>query len=372
MRPYRVDGPVMKIVLALVALLVLAPAAEARKAPPRFMGMNWDGSIAFAPAPVQQAEFPRMASAGVETVRTAFSWAQAQPAEGGPIDLSASDAYVAQAAARRIEVFPHVIIAPEWARLTPATFAPPRDPALFQPYVRALIARYGQSGSFWAEHPELPRVPIRYWQFWNEPHLPFQWTLPKDRADEWPQTYASQLAVFYRTVKEADPRAKVVLAGLANMSWEYLRALYRHGARGHFDVAAIHPYTTKPTGVVRLLGRFRAVMRARGDRRKPVWVTELGLPASRGRAHSKNALQTTARGMARFLTGSYAAMRKRAPRVYWYTWASEYRGDIFRYTGLFRYAGGDGPPAAQPAYRAYVGAARRAEGCAKTSAGVCR
>jgi hypothetical protein len=362
----------MRIFAALLVLLAFAPAAEARKAPPRYMGMNWDSSIAFAPAPVQAPQFPRMAAAGVETVRTAFAWSAAQPSEGGPIDLSGTDSFVANAAARHIEVFPHVILAPDWARLTPATFAPPRDPALFQPYVRALVARYGPSGSFWAEHPELPRLPIHYWQFWNEPHLPFQWTLPKSRQDDWPQMYASQLKVFYSTVKAADPSAKVVLGGLANTSWIFLRKLYRHGIHGSFDIGAIHPYTTKPKGVVRLVGKFRAVMKHHRDGRKPIWITELGLPASKGRAHSKNQLQTTRRGMARFLTGSYNAVRKKVPRVYWYTWASEYKGDIFRFTGLFRFASGSTTPARQPAYRAYVRTARRMEGCTKTTAGTCR
>jgi hypothetical protein len=54
----------------------------------------------------------------------------------------------------------------------------------------------------------------------------------------------------------------------------------------------------------------------------------------------------------------------RLKRVYWYTWASEYRGargDIFRFTGLFRWAG-KGQPVAQPAYRAYVRTARTLEG----------
>jgi hypothetical protein len=349
----------MKIAIALIAALALAPAAAARSVPQRFMGVNWDSSIAAAPAAVQNPQFPRMASSGVETVRTAFLWSQAQPTQGGPIDLSATDSFVERAAARRIEVFPHVILAPSWARLIPATFSPPRDPALFQPYVRALVARYGPNGTFWPQHPGLPRVPIRYWQFWNEPHLSFQWTLPPGHAGEWPQSYTAELAVFYRTVKAADPHAKVVLAGLANTSWTYLRALYRSHARRFFDVAAIHPYTTKPAGVVRLVGRFRAVMRAYHDGRKPLWVTELGLPASLGRAHSKNALQTTPRGMARFLTGSYEALRRRVPRVYWYTWASEYRGDVFRYTGLFKYAGGSSQPTAQPAYRAFVRVVRR-------------
>jgi hypothetical protein len=358
--------------LALVAsLLVLAPAAEA-KAPRNFMGVNWDDSIAAAPDAVRAAQFPRMASAGVETVRTAFLWAAAQPEQDSPIDLSATDAFVSQAAARGIEVFPHVITAPLWARLTPAPMSPPSDGTLIEPYVRALIARYGESGSFWSEHPELPRVPIRYWQFWNEPHLPFQWDLPKKREKEWPQTYTSQLKDFYATVKAADPRAKVVLAGLANQSWEFLGDLYRAGARGHFDVASIHPYTTKPSGVVRLFGRFRAVMKHHHDGHKPIWVGELGLPASRGRVRSHNTLQTTPRGMASYLRRSYTAVRHLTPRAYWYTWASQYRGDIFSFTGLFRYRRGDTHLRVQPAFGAYVKTARRMERCVKTAAGLCR
>jgi hypothetical protein len=358
--------------LVLLAVLLLAPAAGARKAPRLFMGVNWDSSIASAPAATQDAQFPRMAAAGVETMRTAFLWSAAQPEENGPIDLSGTDALVAGAAVRHIEVFPHVIAAPDWARLTPAPMAPPRDGTLVEPYLRALIARYGPSGSFWTEHPELPRVPIRYWQFWNEPHLPFQWDLPKSREKEWPQTYVAQLKDFYSTVKAADPHAKVVLAGLANMSWTYLGDLYRKGAHGHFDIAAIHPYTTKPSGVVRLVHRFRAVMKRHHDGRKKIWVTELGLPASRGRAHSKNSLQTTPRGMASYLRGSYEGLRRLTPRAYWYTWASEYRGDIFRFTGLFRFRSGDTRLRVQPAFRSFVKTARRMEGCVKTSAGVCR
>jgi hypothetical protein len=362
----------MKFVVVFITLLLFAPVAEARKAPPRYMGMNWDGAIAEAPSAVRDAQFPRMASAGVETVRTTFRWTDAQPVQGGPIDLSATDAFVIQAASRRIETLPVVIVAPAWARMSPAPLSPPSDGTLIQPYIRALIARYGPSGSLWTEHPELPRVPIRYWQFWNEPHLPYQWDLPSDRRNEWPQTYASQLKVFHSTVKQADPHAKVVLGGLANFSWRYLSQLYSRGVHGNFEVAALHPYTTKPSGVVRLYKHFRRVMAKHGDRRKPVWVTELGLPASRGRAHSTSPLQTTSRGMARYLSGSYAALRKTVPRVYWYTWASEYSGDIFRFAGLFRYAGGSGQPAVQPAHAAYLRTARRMEGCSKTAAGVCR
>ena len=80
--------------------------------------------------------------------------------------------------------------------------------------------------------------------------------------------------------------------------------------------------------------------------------------------------------MAKFLSGSYALLiRSRRPlhlaRVYWYTWASEYSGDIFRFTGLMRFSGGDSF-STEPAYGSYVTTAQRYEGCAKSETGACR
>jgi hypothetical protein len=374
-------SPLAKIAAALTALLVLAlaPAADARRTvPSQFMGMNWDGPVALAPEQVQSSQFARMGAAGVEAVRTTFQWSTAQPDDHGPIDLGPTDTFVGMAAAHRIEVLPIVTVAPPWARIVDAPQSAPANPPDMVPFVQALVHRYGAGGSFWTDHPELPKVPIRYWQFWNEPHLFFQWTLPPRQAGNWPGTYAAALAVFHDAVKAADPRAKVVLAGLSNQSPSYLTTLYKRGIRPNFDVVAIHPYTGTAAHVVELARRIRVVMKHYGDARKPLWLTELGLPSSRGRVNSKNTLQTTPRGMARFLTGSYKSLARtrRNPaigvsRAFWYTWASEYSGDIFRYTGLFRYDG-TGSAGAQLAFGAYVQVARLLEGCTKASSGSCR
>ncbi len=56
-----------------------------------------------------------MAASGVETVRVAFDWRAAQPAEGGPIAFAEMDAVVAAAAARRLPVLPVVHRTPRWA-----------------------------------------------------------------------------------------------------------------------------------------------------------------------------------------------------------------------------------------------------------------
>jgi hypothetical protein len=366
-----------------VALLVVsaAPAAAAkRKVPQNFYGVNWDRDIAKPAVPdaTVEAQFDAMAEIGVETVRTNFYWAIAQPEPGAAFDHAYTDRIVRVAAARRVAVLPVVIVAPAWARDDHGEFAPPRDPQQYAAYLTALIGRYGPEGTFWSEHPDLPRRPIRHWQMWNEPHLEFQWTVAED--EDYAVRYGELLRTSYAAVKAADPGGKVVLAGLANQSWKILSRLYRKGRiKGHFDVAALHPYTVYPRGITTLSRRFRNVLRDRGDRRKPMWITELGLPAARGRSDSPNFLQTTDRGMARFLEASYTRLAKTrrsrrvgVARTYWYTWASPYSGELFEYSGLFEYKPDSGDMTAKPAFRTYRRSARTYQGCVKSALGVCR
>jgi hypothetical protein len=370
--------PITLLMLTLLVAAAPAPAAE-RTVPRGFYGANWDGDIQkrFSSELVDR-EWTRMAVTGAESARTSFEWHWAQPEPGGPFDFSRTDPIVAAAVVHGVKLLPIVIWAPPWARReSNNNLSPPSRPSEYAGYLTALIARYGPDGSFWTERPELPRRPLRAWQIWNEPHLPYQWTVRPE--EDWALEYGRLLQAAYDAVKRADPGAKVVLAGLTNLSWDNLRTLYGRGEiRGRFDVGAVHPYTRTPDGVIEIARRFRKVMRGKGDGRKPVWITELGLPASKGRAFSPSPLQTSARGMARFLRGSYKrlarARRSRATRVnraFWYTWASEYCCAIFRYTGLLRFDPADDSVSSQPAFSAYRRTARRHQGCAKGADGSC-
>ena len=76
-------------------------------------------------------------------------------------------------------------------------------------FARAAAARYGSQGSFWSEHPEIPRLPVTDWQLWNEPNLQGFWR-PKLSA----KSYVGLLRVFSRAMRSGDPDAHVLLAGL--------------------------------------------------------------------------------------------------------------------------------------------------------------
>jgi hypothetical protein len=344
---------------ALVAVVATACAiaAPASGASARFYGVVYDRDVDAASATVQDQQFALMKRSGVRTVRRVFSWAAAQPNEGQPPDFTETDALVARAARNDIEVLPIVMYSPTWARMSaddPAS--PPRSADDYVGFLNALVARYGPSGTFWSEHPDVPKRPLRIWQVWNEPQLRYQW------ADkDWETSYGKLLGVAYDALKKADPGSKVVLGGATNFAWTALEGLYDKGhIQGKFDIAALHPYTGSAGRVVTAANLFRAVLKKHGDGRKPVWITELAWPASKGRVKPPQglaALPTTDRGMATRLTRAYRLLRRThvVQRAYWYTWASAYNKSdgIFGFTGLERYDPASGRFTATAALRAF-------------------
>jgi polysaccharide biosynthesis protein PslG len=353
----------MRATPLLVALLGAAALAAGPAQAKPFLGVVYDGDVTGAAPATQDAEWARMHKTGVQTTRVVFSWADAQPAEGQPPGFGATDATVARAARNEIELLPIVIYAPAWAREDAANGAsPPKDPSAYAAYLRALVGRYGPNGTFWAENPSIPKRPLRTWQIWNEPQLRYQWS-----SRDWEKGYGELLHAAHDALEEADPGSTVVLAGATNFAWDALESLYAKGnVKGQFDVAALHPYTGSASRVLEAVRRFRAVLRRHGDGRRPVWITELAWPASKGRADPPAGLKsivTTAKGMAARLTRAYRLLAKThvVQRAYWYTWASGYRrtNGIFDFTGLEHFANGRAEPTqALQAYRRVARAIR--------------
>jgi hypothetical protein len=371
------------LLAAVLALLAAAPSAHAAKrtVPRGFFSVMWDRAATEAPAADQEAQWGLMAQSGVESVRTVFTWARIEP-QPGVFDYSRTDQIVAQASRRRIALLPVLRTAPPWAMINPfAPESPPRNVSDFAVFVQALIGRYGPQGSFWADHPELPKLPLRTWQIWNEPHLQEWWNTEGRSPNAWAPEYAALLKTAKKAIDAADPGATVVLAALADYAWKHLARLNRYGIGPYYDVVAINLFTARPTSVMRGVRYVRRQMRLGGARRKPVWLTESTWPAGKGRvsrpaASWQRAWYTTDTGMAKRLRAVYALAVKnrrklRIGRVVWYTWSSAYNaGDLFDYSGLLRYTGGVFEQ--RPALAAYAKTARRYEGCRKTAEGRCR
>ena len=358
-----------RVVLIAIMLTFLTPSAALaahRKVPAGWLGVVADGPLT-DPAFPSGDEWNRLAGSGAESVRTVFYWYAVQPNGPGDADFAVTDATMLAATSRGLSVLPVLQGTPAWAAKNPGdNGSPPADPARFAAFVKLLVTRYGPTGSFWAEHPELAARPIRAWQIWNEPNIPRYWNVA-----DWAPPYVTLLKAAHAALRHADPGAKIVLAGLPNESWVALHRIYAAGGRRAFDVVGLHPYTSKPSNVIKLVKLSRAEMRRRGDRRLPVWITELSWPASEGKVQNGvRGFQTTDAGQASRLRRGLDLLVNdrrslRIGRVYWYTWLSPEAatGSSFDYSGLRRVR--DGSLVDAPALSAFTSEAVKLEGCAK-------
>jgi hypothetical protein len=145
----------------------------------------------------------------------------------------------------------------------------PQDPADYANFIRFIATRYAGR--------------VSAWEVWNEQNTSRFW--PSGPS---PSEYVSLLKAAHPAVKSADPGALVVFGGVSQNDYSYIEGAYAAGAKGYFDVMAVHPYPgpNAPEDVWYSNGRIgpmaftgfrevRSSMLARGDD-KPIWLTEFG------------------------------------------------------------------------------------------------
>jgi hypothetical protein len=374
------------LLLAALALPSGSVAAQ-RTAPANFFGTQLaEAGLLTAPPTVQDQQLALMAQSGVETLRVTFFWSQIEPARG-VFDWSIYDPIVASAARHNLELLATPFIAPRWASERPdredfGNWPPVTNPEPYTTFLTALVARYGAKGSFWAANPGVPKRPLRYVQIWNEPGFRFFFGRRDYRV-----SYPRLLKASALALRRADRSVRVVLAGLSNgetTSWNDLRGFYRAGARPYFDVLALHPFATSYRNVLYILERDRAAQRRYRDTAKPVWLTEMSFPASKGIVPKSRDLiiSVTPSQQGPAMEGAYRGLardqrRFGVKRIYWYAWATTYRSDTpggleatFQYSGLVKASEGGFKPL--PLLIRYRGVARSLQGCVKTAAARCR
>ncbi|TKJ28749.1 MAG: hypothetical protein CEE40_10845, partial [Chloroflexi bacterium B3_Chlor] len=216
---------------------------------------------------------------GFHWVRQRFPWAEMEPQQGEH-DWDRWDRIVAKALEYDLTIMAVLESSPSWARApmdgeTPE--APPRDFADFASFAKAFASHY--------------REQIDYYEIWDQPNLYPHWG---ERYTD-PTAYTHLLQAGYRAVKEGDPEALVLTAGLAPNVEEggqymsdllFLQKMYEAGAKGYFDILAIKPYglwyepgdrrlSPLETNFSRPI-LLREVMLRHGDGDKAVWAVEFG------------------------------------------------------------------------------------------------
>jgi hypothetical protein len=162
-------------------------------------------------------------------------------------------------------------------------------------------------------------------------------------------------------------------------SWVDLTYVYRAGGRGSFDLVAANLFTGLPKNLVTYLGWYRAAMKAGGDSKLPVTVTEISWSGSAGQIPLVNqdgspnkmaSLIVSQSTQAKNLTAAFTAFvgarsKSLITGTFWHTWATPYSdtSDIWDWTGLVKQSGPTITPL--PLLTAYKTYAFKVEGACK-------
>jgi Glycosyl hydrolase catalytic core len=292
-------------------------------------------------------KFQRLSRGGVESVRIPIGWPAVQPTQGGAFDWSGFDNQIEEAAKAGLKVLPFLSDAPAWAVPSKAVpgagglKAPARLPVSgaartgWISFLTAVVARYGPTGSFWAEHPSVPKRPIREWQIWNEPN--FKYFIAKPN----PAEYGKLVKISYTALKAADPGAQVLLAGLfsrpkgsrtpsgkhKSLNWyasDFVNVMYKRtpGIKTRFNAVSLHPYTIRARELPEVVDEFRDYLTKNGDAAKSLWITEISW--SSGKASRANEFAKGPAGQARELATAFTALRNKQAKwkvksVFWFS-----------------------------------------------------
>jgi hypothetical protein len=267
-------------------------------------------------APTGQA----ISDVGAGWVRIEFRWNEAEPSSKGSYDANIIARYdraidTARAAGAKVLVF--VNGAPRWASGSRHPMMKPQNPADYADFMRFVAARY--TGR------------VSAWEVWNEENTSRFW--PSGPS---PAAYVPLLKAAYPAVKAADPSALVVFGGVSQNDYSFIEGAYAAGAKGYFDVMAVHPYPgpNPPEAVWHEGGRIgptaftgfrevRSSMLARGDD-KPIWLTEFGWSTT-----TTEAWGVTHAQQADYLTRAYKLLES-YPYVaiaYWYNLRNNFWDD---------------------------------------------
>lgn len=311
--------------LTIVLALLVLPAAAGADLPARLIGISPQNTT-------DASDFELMRESGVQSVRLPLYWAAVQsenPTVAEP-DFSGFDHAVGLAAEQRIRIFPFLLSSPSWA--TPRPMVIPVASAWqrwgWSTFLRDAVERYGPEGSFWEENPDLPFMPIRSWEIWNEENI----VTFAQRPD--PAAFAKLVRISGRVLHSADPGSKVIVGGLFGrplqtppniQSGDFLNRLYRaHRVKQYFDGVALHPYVARAAAMRAQIVNLRRVMRVHHDSTTPLYMTELGWGSNSGQSRWERGYYGQAEELdTAFSLLSAHRLSWRIGGVWWFSWIDQ-------------------------------------------------
>jgi len=169
--------------------------------------------------------------AGFTWVKQNFAWRDIEGAGKGQFDWSIPDRILDQVEEFDLHIVVRLDHQPQWAGGGFPLNGPPDNRQDFADFCTALATRY--------------KGRIDAYEIWNEPNLAREWGGRTPNPDE----YVALLKVAYEAIKQADPGAIVITAGLTPTGTQpptampddvYLRHMYRAGMKGYYDMVGMH------------------------------------------------------------------------------------------------------------------------------------
>lgn len=293
---------------------------------------------------------------GVTWVRMDLSWNNIQPDSPYTYSWHRFDRVAKAAKARGLKVLPVLAYTPKWARAAGCTGqnCAPADPEIFASFAKLAAERYSAMG-------------IHTWEVWNEENIGF-WRPAPD-----PKAYTTLLRATSQALRAADPKAYVIMGGLAVSKTEperhrlsqtdFLAAVCKLGGNKYVDAVGYHPfnYPTLPSATPGTGTAFERISSYRenlvgildkyGTPDVPIWLTETGAPtsgpgaASDGKVNPPNTTHVTEARQTEIATDTIpaAVANPHVDAMFWYTdqdqAVAEDKKERSLYYGMRRYDG---------------------------------
>jgi hypothetical protein len=272
----------------------------------------------------------KFAGIGVPWHRIDVDWPAFEP-EDGVFSWAPLDALVRARARYGLSLLAVVAYTPRWASNNGKRSSPPREPELFQRFVRTFLERFPGE--------------VHALSLWNEPDLPQFWSGSV-------QQYCDLIIPALAQIRASFP--DVVLAGPDLSTWnrKWLEPILAATDEGPLlDVLAHHQYGAGDTvsGRVKEIEKLHEFLAQRTPTGRPLWVTEIGW-------NDGQAGQVSSPRQAQNLREVMAAMSSRPwwGKTFWYDSHGRVAGKPTAEWGLL---GPDDSPRRgreKPAFRAYA------------------
>jgi hypothetical protein len=270
--------------------------------------------------------------AHVYWARWPLGWSSVEPVDTipGNYDFRYYDSSILSATQAGLHLIVTILGNPAWAANYSNGPIDKVDIGAFTEFVGTLVERYDGDG--WQDAPGSPVVD--YWEFYNEPDAGDE-LHARYGASYWGHfgaKYAQMLCAVYPIIKAANPRAQVVMGGLAYDSFEdqgghftreFLDDVLAAGGGQCLDVMNFHYYpvfepnwTFYGAGLSGKASYLRSKLGQYGVMNKPMICTEAGW-------HSDNypGLPSTPEIQSRYVVKLFAqSLASRLDVMIWWTW----------------------------------------------------